>query len=172
MNKSAATLMVVATGALLSPTVTIATTRQTLRLNWVEQRSKVYYSSTPMTFRVKDVVLQRTSWAVHGSFTNRSGVVLRIRRSLGSYYAAYDFGLAWSSGLGAGHDLEELRYSFARPRFPAQIRPGQSWSGVFGGRGHPPSGRLVYVVFGTFFPPGAPYNTKEFDWVTAHAFKI
>jgi hypothetical protein len=107
---------------------------KTLKLNWVEQRSKTYYPTTPMTFKVKDVVTVGPKWSVHAAFTNRSTVPIRIRRTLGNYYAPFDFGLTWAHG---GGGLDQLRYSFAKPALPKQLRPGQTWSGVFGGRGRP-----------------------------------
>jgi hypothetical protein len=137
---------------------------KTLKLNWVEQRSKAYYPTTPMTFKVKDVVTVGTKWSVHAAFTNRSTVHIRIRRTLGNYYAPLDFGLTWAHG--------GLQYSFAKPAIPKQLRPGQTWSGVFGGRGRLPKDLLISVAFGPFYPPNAPQTVKEFNWVTQHNFKI
>jgi hypothetical protein len=141
-----------------------------LKLNWVEQRTKAYYTSTPMTFKVKDVVLVSRNWSVHASFTNRSTAAIRIRPSLGNYFAPYNFGLGWSAG--GGQQLDVVRYSFARPVFPKQLRPGQTWSGVFGGRGQLPNGLIINVIFGPFYPPTAPQTVKEFNWITSHAFKL
>jgi hypothetical protein len=142
---------------------------RTIKLNWLEQRSRAYYPTTPMTFSVKDVTIVGTKWSVHAAFTNRSGVTMRIRPSLGNYYAPYGFGLAWSKG---GGNLDELRYTSAKPALPTRLGPGKTWSGVFGGRGRLPRGVLIYVAFGPFFPPSAPEREKEFNYVTSHAFKL
>jgi hypothetical protein len=160
-----------------SPAAPTAASR-TIKLNWVEQRSKAYYADTPMTFKVKDVTLTARAWSVHASFTNRSELTLRIVRPRGraaNYYAPYGFGLGWGHGLASGAStttLETLQDNYAKPAFPRELRPGQTWIGVFGGLGLPPKGLVIYVSFGLFYPPGAPANgVKEFDWITMHAFK-
>lgn len=151
---------------------------RTISLNWVEQRSKTYYASTPMTFKVKDVVLTTKAWSVHASFTNRSKLTLKIAPPVGDYYAPHNFGLGWAScvqgSLGPECGLKTLDYTYAKPKFPKLLEPGQTWSGVFGGPGRPVKGKLINVIFGTFFPPGAPQKdgAKEFDWVSSHAFKL
>jgi len=148
---------------------------KTLTLNWVEQRSTAYYAEA-MTFKVKDVTIGLRAWSVHASFTNRSQVTLRIRRTLGDYYASYDFGLGWANctnpGGFASCGLQTLKYTYAKPVFPKQLLPRQTWSGVFGGPGIPTHGLLINVVFGVFLPPGAPQTAKEFDYITTHAFKL
>lgn len=152
-----------------------AASAKTITLNWVEQRSSDYYA-TPMTFKVKDVVLTAKAWAVHASFTNRSKVGLKIGPSLGDSYAAWNFGLGWpfcvQGTLGPECGQKTLTYTYAKPKIPSLLRPRQTWSGVFGGPGRPVRGKLISVIFGTFFPPGAPHFAKEFDWVTSHAFKL
>jgi hypothetical protein len=149
---------------------------RTIPLNWVEQRSADYFPY-PMTFKVKDVVLTAKAWSVHASFTNRSKVSLKIAPPFGDYYAPHTFGLGWAScvqgSLGPECGLKTLDYTYAKPKFPRQLQPRQTWSGVFGGLGRPPKGKLIYVTFGTFFPPGSPANgVREFSWDSSHAFKL
>ncbi len=149
---------------------------RTIRLNWVEQRSADYFPQA-MTFKVKDVVLTTKAWSVHASFTNRSKVTLKIGPSLGTNYALYTFGLGWGhcvpNGPGSTCGLATLKYTYAKPKVPTSVGPGQTWSGVFGGPGRPAKGKLINVIFGTFYPPGSPANgVKEFDWVSSHAFKL
>lgn len=150
---------------------------RTIKLNWVEQRSKAYYADTPMTFKIRDVTLTARAWSLHASFTNHSELILKVGRPTGrgNFYAPYGFGLGWGQGLASGAStttLETLKNNYARPAFPKELRPGQTWSGVFGGFGVPPKGLVIYVTFGLFYPPGAPNNgVKEFSWITQHAFK-
>lgn len=142
-----------------------------LKLNWVEHRTAAQFP-VAMTFKVTNVTLGIKAWSVRGSFTNRSTKAIRvIRHPEMADYALFSFALAVpyyiQSGYSKRASVRALLASYARPTFPQVLRPGQSWSGVFGGPGLPPKGKLINVVFGVFSVPGEP----EWSWITTHAFK-
>ncbi len=145
---------------------------RTIKLNWVEQRSATYFP-VAMTFKVKDVTITKAAWSVHATFTNRSKKTIRISRKPAAYYARYSFGLGIPNVVRqpgfVNTELETLNATYAKPAFPKQLRAGQIWTGVFGGPGLPPTGKLINVTFGVFSAPGID---KEWSWVTDHAFKL
>ena len=142
-----------------------------IKLNWVEQRSAAQFP-VAMTFKVKEVRIGKKAWSVRASFTNRSTKTIRITRHPEmADYALFSFALGVPYYIQAGYSrrasLRALLASYARPLYPMFLRPGQSWSGVFGGPGVPPKGKLINVVFGVFSVPGE----QDWSWITTHAFK-
>jgi hypothetical protein len=167
----AAVAVAVAPSAAAQPLAPEAKPR-VIKLNWVEQRSALFFPTTPMTFKVKDVTLTARAWSVHTSFTNRSKKTIRISRKPAAHYAAYSFGLGvpevqTQPGF-TNTGLTPLKATYARPTLPQTLRPGRTWSGVFGGPGLPPKGKLINVTFGVFSAAG---EEKEWSWVTDHGFK-
>lgn len=165
-----AAVLVGAAGASAKPLAQPAKPR-VIKLNWIEQRTATYFPIA-MTFRVREVTLGKKAWSVRASLTNRSTKAIRItRHSEDADYTLYSFALGVpyyiQAGISKRPSLTPLNASYARPTFPTFPRPGKSWSGVFGGPGLPPRGKLINVVFGVFSVPGE----QEWSWITEHAFK-
>jgi len=143
---------------------------QTIKLNWVEQRSATYFP-VAMTFKVKDVTLGKKAWSVRASFTNRSRKAIRITRTPTTQYSYLRFGLGVPAvrtqpGF-TNTGLEPMTATYAKPAIPPFLRSGRTWSGVFGGPGLPPKGKLIHVTFGVFTAAGE----RDWSWVTDHGFK-
>lgn len=161
---------VVAAGTVAALLVVPSAAAKILTLNWVEKASGDQYPAA-MTFRVKSVTLTRKSWATHASFTNRSSKTIRIVKPTDTYPPEYTFGLGWASACkppAIACALDTRNRTYSKPSLPTLLRPGQTWSGVFGGPGLPKKGLLVYVLFGHFLLP----DGKDFDWITTHSFRL
>jgi hypothetical protein len=143
---------------------------KTVRLNWAE-RMTGDYGYLPMTFKVRSVDLRRNAWAARASVTNRSRRTIRVVRPTDTYPQQFGFGLAHGyvpdCPSNARCGLAVLRATYARPRLPQALRPGQTWSGTFGGPGLPPRGWPVNVTFGYFFVS----RQQRFSYVTQRSFR-
>ncbi len=147
---------------------------KTLRLNWVETTPS--YKPT-MTFRVASVTLTPKSWSVRATIVNRSKETAEIvRADPRAYLQQYDFTVAWFNICPphayhcerGSNSSPSLRATYAKPALPKDLRPGESWSGVFGGPGLPPQDKLVYVTFGTFVFRS---QGTALGWITNGSFK-
>ena len=148
-----------------------AASAKTIRLNWTERISNEF-GYVAMTFKVKDVVLGRNAWAVHGSVTNRSRKTIQIVRPIEmTSLQQYGFGLGFTpTSCSQGHatcGLDLLLATYARPRLPASLPPGRSWSGVFGGPKLPPKGKGIAVTFGYF----RVSRDQHYSYATTHEFR-
>jgi hypothetical protein len=80
------------------------------------------------------------------------------------------FGLGWARACkppAISCALDKVAFTYAKPTVPTSLRPGQTWTGVFGGPGRPLRGKLINVTFGYFQVGG-----RGFSWITTHAFKL
>jgi hypothetical protein len=145
--------------------------------NWVE-RSPNGYGWRPMTFRIHSVTATRRGWSIRAVVRNRTRQVIRIRSEARNPYAlgrSTDFGIAEPGPTCDPQPYEppcryvERRATIFRPRaFGRSLRPGESWTGTFGGYGSLRRGVSYYVWFGVFVPErGAP-----FSWLTQRAFRL
>lgn len=133
----------------------------TVRLNWNESAKSG--GKVALTFKVTGLVFEQGVWAAAVSFSNRTRVKLRVGRR---------FGLALFDTKAQKVPTRFLRARYFKPRLPALLAPGQKWTGGFGGSGTPPSGMLVRVVFGPFAGKLGPPLSREFVWLTDHAYRV
>jgi hypothetical protein len=152
----------------------VAADGKTLRLNWVDTTP----SNRPaMTFKVASVTLTPRAWSVRATIVNRSKEPAEIvRADARAYPHQYNFAVAWFSACPPHayscergiNSWPSLRAAYAKPALPKELGPGESWSGVFGGPGLPPQGKLVYVTFGTFV---FRLRGTALGWITNGSFK-
>ena len=133
-----------------------AASAATVPLGWNETAPKL------MLFRVVALnVGSDGTWAVAATFKNVSGKQLAV---------ANEFALALfksPTDQNPAHATIYLASQF-QPARAQVLKPGQVWSGAFGGAGKVPKGSYVRVVFGRFSGPGV----KPFDWATDHYRKF
>jgi hypothetical protein len=151
---------------------------KTLKLKWVE-RTSPDYGYPQMTFKVKSVVVDGLKWSVSASVTNRSTETIRVTRG-DKDASSYRFGLmtpnqgpcvpvnGWIASCRPGPPVLVGAQS-TTPQFPATIKPGATWSGVFRGTGKLPSRQGINVVFGFFTSKSVP---RGFAFITDHRFMI
>ena len=133
---------------------------KTLELDWSERL--VVKRKAKMLFTVRTVTLGNGRWQVRASFTNRSGQRLRVSRNFGLAHAEY------RGDVSTGDDV--LRASRFSPAMPRYIKNGQTWRGTFSGRGMPPRGNYVKVMFGFFHGAVIP-DRSGFYYFTQHTFR-
>ena len=143
---------------------------KTLKLNWVEQASATYYPAA-LTFKVQTVTLGVRAWSVRASVTNRSTKTIRIVKAvtIAAPRYQYPFSLLFApicKPPNISCQLEVLAATYFKPAKPPQLRPGQTWTGTFGGPNLPPIRKLINVGFGEFV-----VGDKSFSYITTHAFK-
>lgn len=127
----------------------------TVPLGWNEQ------AGTVMLFRVVAIKIDNGSWGVAATFKNTSGKTLTVTN---------EFALALFKSP-SDHNPAHAKFLLASQFQPARaktLKPGQVWSGAFGGPGTIPHGTYVRVIFGHFSGPGV----KGFDWATDHYRKF
>jgi hypothetical protein len=134
-----------------------------IRLNWTEHRDESYL---PMRFHVAWVRIAGNRWTVGASFTNLSKTALRIeseQQACGKPSPCYGFSIVKTGD--AYHSL------VATTSTPIRIKPGATWSGVFGGSGASrlQRGVRLYISFGYFVVPATGYG---FSWLTQHSFRL
>jgi hypothetical protein len=136
----------------LALAVPAAASAGTIPVGWNESAGNL------MLFRVVAIDVEKNgTWAVAATFKNTSGKPLTVTN---------EFALALFKSK-ADHDPSNAKIYLAskfQPARPTVLKPGQVWSGAFGGSGSVPSGSYVRVVFGHFSGPGI----KGFDWATDH----
>lgn len=168
--------MLVALGAaaLIVSTPAAAGPIRTIKLNWTE---RTVGSRPPMTFKVTSVTLARHAWSVRATITNRSRAGARIRSAdERAFPHQYNFAVAWFNSCPPHayscergiNSWPSLHATYAKPALPKELGPGESWSGVFGGPGLPPQGKLIYVTFGTFVFRS---QGTAVGWITNGSFK-
>lgn len=158
-------------GAAAAPTRTIYFT------NWLE-RSPNGWGWLPMTFRITSIAVTPRRWTVRAVVVNRSRLTIRIRSKAQAPYALsryHDFGIADPGPPCDPQPYEppcgyvERTATVFDPRpFNRRLRPGETWSGTFGGYG-PLRERIPYLIrFGVFVPErGTP-----FSWLTQRSFRL
>ena len=142
-----------------------------IRLNWVD-RTTLDFGYQPMTFKVTSVTISPAAWSVRASVTNRWSRPIRIARPIDTHPPQYAFGLGWAPKCeppSISCPLDVRRRTYTKPTLLNTLRPGQTWTGVFGGPGRPPRGRLINVTFGYFVPAG---KSDGFSWISQRAFKL
>jgi hypothetical protein len=102
--------------------------------------------------QVRTFTVERDGWRVRATVTNDTHTSLAIGR-IHSMKGAH-FGIAELSTDQRALPRELLATRFV-PTLPRVLTPGDSWAGVFSGRGRVPRRRDLHVVVGTFFamPP-------------------
>src|SRR5262245_15477884 len=131
------------------------------RLGWNE---KAKYAGKPvMSYRVVSLTFGERGWNAHVSFRNLSSRTIRVGNEFGVGF--------WTSRKATS--LQEVAGIASATTFsskvPAVLKPGQSWTGVIGGRGQLNSRGRVYarVIFGPF--TGFPGQRSAVWWITDHA---
>lgn len=147
----------------------VAADGKTLRLNWVDTTPSY---KPAMTFKVASVTLTPKAWSVHATIVNRSKAPAQVvRPDPRMYPSQYGFSLLWAGPCpppSIGCRLAELQPTYSKPPLPTTLAAGKSWTGVFGGPGLPPKGKLVWIGFGYFVFRA---DGKTVGWVTSSAFK-
>jgi hypothetical protein len=144
--------------ALAAPAVAPAASAETIRLNWREDDGV-----GAMRFTVSTLTLSGDRWSARVSFTNDSGVPLGIERR----FALLVYG---SRNVRAPH--VQLRATAFAPAMPRSLPPRRTWSGVWRGRGTPPRGSYLRLLFGRFSADPSPIpGQTRFSWVTEHVHR-
>ena len=158
MLLAAATAAAVAAAA-----TTVAPARGAAPLSWSET-AKVGGANV-LRFHVSAISLGKSSWSARITFRNLSRRTVRV----GNVFALMFYrGSTITPTTRADAFGRATRFS---PQRPVRLEPGDSWTGVIGGKGRPQpklSGTVyARVVFGPFF--GVPGWPKGFFWITDHA---
>ena len=130
------------------------------RLGWDEQAK--YAGKPVMSYRVVSLTFGKSGWNAHVSFRNLSKQTIRVGNQFGVGF--------WTSRKATS--LQELAGLASATTFsskmPAVLRPGESWTGVIGGKGQLHAGGRVYarVIFGPF--TGFPGQRSAVWWITDH----
>lgn len=122
--------------------------------------------TTLMTFTVSSVTIRHRRWAVAGSVKNTSTQPITLARKY--------FGLRFyrTRRANAGTFNRFRRARRIAPAFPTVLRPDQTWTGIFAGRGrHPRTRRWVRISFGSFrrIDPSLP---PIWSWITDHTLHL
>src|SRR6266511_3262374 len=134
----------------LSLVLPAATSARVVPLNWRERAPN--RGTLVMSISVRTIVIEKGSWAVGASFTNRSRVALYHSRT-------------------AAHPYRSYSASEFHLRFPRRLGPGKSWSGEFGGFGAVKDGDYVRVIIGSFVGHIPRPVGPRFSWITDHAYR-
>jgi hypothetical protein len=129
-----------------------------VRLGWRENCGTKAHRLPITTSRV---VIERGRWRVDLSFRNEMGKVLSVvwphhqGQTLFGLEPFRTTSLAEVRARAAHGSIhpQALADRFS-PTRPAEIAPGQGWSGSFSGPGDLPAGVPIRVVLGAFLPPG------------------
>ena len=142
-------------------------------LNWIERASFNGYRM--MTFRVKTLEVGPNGWKAKVSFHNDSTKTIEL--ATGGPTSPKSWGLGVFTSVTSLRVEDEGHYEIKpetiAPSLPKQLRPGQSWAGIFESPEPPRADRWLHLIFGVFFwkgPPPAglgPY----FLWLTTHPLK-
>jgi hypothetical protein len=134
------------------------------QLGWSEHAT--VKGNDVLEFEVKSLTIDKAGWSAHVSFRNMSDQTVGVGNIFGlSFYKGAE--LTPTTRVDAfGH---ASRFT---PAKPTSLAPGESWSGVIEGTGHPKpalSGTVhARVLFGPFYGvPGFP--NKPFFWITDHS---
>jgi hypothetical protein len=138
---------------------------RTFQLNWRESNAG---TGRPLiTFTVAWLKVDGDRWQIRGSFTNRSKVTLKIEAGI----VAYGPGASWGFGIYAPRVVGAVATkAFARPAMPTRLRPGASWSGIYGGTGVRtlPRHEQLSLTFGHF----VDQRNAGFSWVSQHSIVL
>jgi len=142
-------------------------------LNWTEYASFEGYKM--MSFKVKTLEVGPNGWKAEVSFHNDSTKTILLPKGGPHSPKSWGLGVFTSAVSARVEDTGnyEIKPKQIEPPPPAQLEPGQSWSGTFTSPEPPRSSRWLHVVFGVFFwkgkpPPGlGPY----FLWITTHQLR-
>jgi hypothetical protein len=116
-----------------------------------------------MTFNTKAITINGQSWAVGGSFKNRTSSPVRVTIQAPGIAVA-------TTPPGPTQKIRFIRARSVSPPFPQVLAPGQVWRGTFRGRGIPSSATYLMAVYGDF-ERMAPRLPKEWRWITDHALR-
>jgi hypothetical protein len=142
-------------------------------LNWTEHAAFEGYKM--MTFHVKSLEVGPDGWKAVVSFDNDSTKTIVLPK--GGQHSPASWGLGvFTSAVSARVEDEgnyEIKPKTIAPRMPAELAPGESWSGVFASPEPPRARRWLHVVFGVFFWKGKPPSGlgAYFLWITTHALR-
>jgi hypothetical protein len=144
----------------LSLVLPAATSARVVPLNWRERAPN--RGTLVMSISVRTIVIEKRSWAVGASFTNRSRVALGLVPASG---------LALYHSRTAAHPYRSYSASEFHLRFPRRLGPGKSWSGEFGGFGAVKDGDYLRVIIGSFVGHIPRPVGPRFSWITDHAYR-
>jgi hypothetical protein len=120
-----------------------------------------YQGKLLMTFNTRAITINGQSWAVGGSFKNRTAQPIAI--------------VVQAPGIAVAttppSKSQKIRFIQARsvePAFPKVLAPGQVWRGTFRGRGIPSWASYLMAVYGDFAKI-APNTPQGWRWITDHA---
>jgi len=158
------TALAVATAtAVAAAATTVAPARGAAPLDWSET-AKVGGAKV-LRFQVSAISLGKSSWTARITFRNLSHRTVRV----GNVFALMFYrGSKITPTTRADAFGRATRFT---PQRPIRLEPGDSWTGVIGGKGRPQpklTGTVhARVVFGPFF--GVPGWPKGFFWITDHS---
>ena len=143
---------------------------EVFQLNWTAHASFEGYKM--MTFNVKTLEVGPNGWKAQVSFRNDSTKTIRLPTGGRKSPKSFGLGVFTSATSQRVEDLGNylINATTFEPPLPGELKPGQSWSGMFAAPEPPRARRWLHLVFGVFFwkgtpPPGlGPY----FLWVTSH----
>jgi hypothetical protein len=147
----------------------------TIRFKWVEH-SPHAYGWLPMTFRIRSVTIDRRGWSVRALIVNRSRQRISIRTQNRSatlwrhqYFAVWGPGPQCEDGPyeRCGYTRHEATRFGPRP-YGVTLRPGEAWSGTFGGPQRLRRRVRYYLSFGVFVPE----RGDAFSWLTQRSFRF
>jgi hypothetical protein len=142
--------------------------RKVYSVNWVERAPQ-----GAAVFRVRRIEVGASGWKIRASVTN--GAPKPFTFPKGTPTSPVSFGLGvFSTRLprrveDPGNYL--LRPMKVEPPFPAELAPGESWSGTMSSTVPPRPRRWLRVLFGVFFwkgKPPLPDYGPYFAWQTNH----
>jgi hypothetical protein len=145
-----------------------------LQLNWTES-ARDLKGNDLMTFQVKTLEVGPNGWKAKVSFRNASTKTILLPKGGPRSPQSWGLGVFTSATSQRVEDQGnyEIKTKAIEPALPADLKPGQSWSGVFSAPEPPRARRWLHLVFGVFFWKGKPPAGlgPYFLWITTHPLR-
>jgi hypothetical protein len=147
---------------------------RSFRLNWTEN-ARDLGGNKLMTFHVKTLEVGPNGWSAQVSFRNVSTRTIVLPKGGPSSPKSWGLGVFTNAASQRVEDQGnyEIKTKTIAPPLPAELKPGQSWSGAFGASEPPRARRWLHLVFGVFFWKGKPPPGlgAYFLWITTHQLR-
>jgi hypothetical protein len=144
------------------------------RLNWTES-ARDFNGKNLMTFNIKTLEVGPNGWKAQVSFRNESTTTILLPKGGPTSPKSWGLGVFTSAASQRVEDQGnyEIKTTTIEPSLPAELKPGQSWSGVFAAPEPPRARRWLHLVFGVFFWKGKPPPGlgAYFLWITTHPLR-
>jgi hypothetical protein len=144
-------------------------TTRTITVKWNER--KVIEGDNYAAFHVSKIVVAPRSWAVSAAIANHSTYTLNIIKGTttgrGSGMSILYYVPPPSGQIATGGYLA-IPAQYKKPGLVV-LRPGETWSGTFGGTGALPKHKALSIGFGYFTGSGLGGG---FNWITDHTFTL